>query len=573
MPSTNDEVAAAFNELADLMELAGADRFRILAYRRVAEEIGSLATDVFTMSDRDLAAVRGVGRATAEKVREIIATGTTQKLEDARAHVPAGLRDLVQLPGLGPKKVILLNKELGITSMSELEEAIAAQRLREVKGLGPKTEQNLAAAIARAASEVGRISIEEALAVAAPMVARLRKLKAVEQADHAGSLRRMRESIGDIDLLAASADPDAVMAAFVKMPEVDEVIASGHTKTSVLTKKGLQVDLRVVAPDEYGAALQYFTGSKQHNVRVREIAVKKGLKLSEYGLFRVDDDGRIASATEEDVYGALGMQVPPAPMREDRGEVELARDRSLPELVTLGEIRGDLHTHSRYSDGIGTIAEMCDAASARGYEYFAITDHGGSGHVRSVSKEAIPKQAREIAKRNASGGLQVLHGVEMDIGPEGELTFPDEDLAIFDLVIVSIHDRFEMPKDAMTARVLAALRHPRVNIFAHPTARRIGRRAGADFDLDVVFRAAAENGVALEINSTPSRLDLRDDHIRSARELGCRFVINTDAHGPSRLERMALGVGMAQRGWLTAEEVINTWPLERLKSFLDKQGG
>lgn len=572
MPRTNRELAAAFRELADLMEITGAERFRILAYRRAAETISRLGVDLGTLSDKELTSLRGVGVATAKKIREFLETGRMEKLDELRLVVPAGVRELTSLAGLGPKKAMLLHAELGISTLDDLREAIEKQRVRAVRGLGTKTEENLQKALAQYSVEERRILLGVALRTAEEIVAALSEFKAIKRVSYAGSLRRMRETIGDIDLLAASPDPPKVMDAFTSLSGMLRVIARGPTKSSVVTRDGIQVDLRVVAPDEFGAALQYFTGSKEHNVKVREHAVKMGLKLSEYGLFKVGSGERIAAQTEEEVYGALGMQTPPPTMREDRGEVELALSGELPSPIELRDIKGDLQGHSRYSDGRETIADMARAAAEVGYKYWAVTDHGQQlAVVNHLTSDDIDRQAAEVAEVNKSlaGKITVLHGVELNISPSGELDYPDEVLRKFDLVVASVHSP-PWDRDGMTRRIIRAIENPNVHIIGHPTGRRIGKRAGGEFDLVKVFKAALSCGVAMEVNSNQERLDLRDDHVRIARELGCLFAIDTDAHRFSELDFMRLGVYTAQRGWVTKESVINAWPLSKLRRFLDK---
>jgi DNA polymerase (family X) len=571
MPRVNDEVAQAFEELADLLMIAGGDRFKILAYRRVAEEIRAQARDISTMDDKELAGLRGVGKATSSKIREVLKTGTMAKLEEARAAVPSGIREMTALPGLGPKTALLLHTELGVASLAELDQAIKEQKLRTIKGLGRKTEENLTAALKRFKGRDERVPVDVALKVAEDLLEQLRSSDLVTEAAYCGSLRRGRETIGDLDLLATGSDPAAIMKLFTTLPGLSGVAVSGSTKSSVRTKEGLQVDLRVVAADEFGAAMQYFTGSKEHNVRVREIAVKQGYKLSEYGLFRVSDNARVAGATEEEIYGALGLQTPPAPMRENRGEIELALKGEIPELVRLDDIRGDLHMHTRYSDGSTTVREMVKTAMGLGRKYIAITDHLDAW-VKSHSPDTVRLQAEEIAKANEEFGdrITVLQGVEVDIGPEGTLALPDSILDRLDLVIASIHRRYGLDSEAMTRRVVKAMQHPKVNIFGHPTGRWLGQREAAEFDLEQVFAAARDNRVAMEINSNPARLDLKDDHARLAREFGLKFSINTDSHNPGHLGRMRLGVGMAQRGWVTAPEVINTLPVDQLREVFRK---
>jgi DNA polymerase (family 10) len=571
MPRVNEEVAQAFEELADLMQIAGGDRFKIVAYRRVAEEIRALGRDVSTLDDKELSALRGVGKATSSKIREVLKTGTMAKLEDARAAVPKGIREMTALPGLGPKTALLLHSELGVTNLTELDQAIKEQRLRTIKGLGKKTEENLTAALRRFKGREERAPIDVALKVAEGLLEELKESDLVTDAAYCGSLRRGKETIGDLDLLATGPDPAAIMNLFTTLPAVTGVPVSGSTKSSIRTREGLQVDLRVVAADEFGAALQYFTGSKEHNVRVREIAVKQGYKLSEYGVFRVSDNSKVAGATEDDVYGALGLQTPPAPMRENRGEVELALKGEIPELVQLADIQGDLHMHTRYSDGSTTVREMARTAMGLGRRYIAITDHLDAW-VKSHSPDTVRLQAEEIARANEEFGdrITILQGVEVDIGPEGTLALPDSILERVDLVIASIHRRYGLDSEAMTRRVVKAMQHPKVNIFGHPTGRWLGQRDAAEFDLEQVFAAAKENQVAMEINSNPARLDLKDDHIRLGKEYGLRFSINTDSHNPGHLSRMRLGVGMAQRGWVTAPEVINTLPVGEIRKVFLK---
>ncbi|HEY2665726.1 MAG TPA: DNA polymerase/3'-5' exonuclease PolX [Actinomycetota bacterium] len=571
MPRTNLEVAAALHELADLLEINGGDRFRTLAYRRAGDAVRGLGRDVATMTEAELTAVHGIGRATAGKVQELLVSGSIALLEQLRAKYPAGVLEMTRVAGLGPKKALALHDALGVGSLEELEEALKAGRLRELKGFGAKSEENLLRALATHSREERRILLGEALVVAEELLEGLRTIPGVEQASYAGSLRRMRDTIGDLDLLAATSRPEEVVEEFAGVPNVGRVAAKGPTKVSVLTRGGLQVDLRVVAPGEFGSALQYFTGSKAHNVKVREHAIRMGCKLSEYGLFRGTE--RIAAATEEEVYGALGMQTPPAPMREDRGEVELALRGALPSLVTVRDLRGDLQSHSVYSDGRRTVREMALAAAAKGYEYFAITDHGRNlSVVRNLSLEDIDRQRAEVRALNEelAGRIVVLHGLEANIGMDGELDYPDEVLAGFDVVVASLHHQLRGEREAMTRRVLRAIEHPAVHILGHPTGRMLPRRPASDLDMEAVCRAALAHGVALEINANPRRLDLKDDHAFLARQMGCLFAISTDAHSPRELDLMRFGVGTAQRGWVEATDVVNTWPLEKLRRFLAK---
>jgi DNA polymerase (family X) len=570
MAPTNDQLAAAFDELADLSEITGADRFRILAYRRAAATLRGLVRAASSMPEAELSRLQGIGKATAGKIRELATKGRMGKLEELRAGVPPGVRQMTEVAGLGPKRAMLLYQRLGISSLGELREAAETGRLRELEGFGEKTEANLLQALTRHAGGERRMLLGAALVVAEGLVAELAPHPAVERVWYAGSLRRMRETVGDLDLLVATRDPAAVMDAFGALPAVERIVARGPTKSTVVTQEGLQVDLRAVAPDEWGAALQYFTGSKDHNVKVREHAVRLGFKLSEYGLFRVDDETRVAAETEEEVYAALGMQTPPPTIREDRGEVALALRHAIPRLVEREDLQGDLHSHSTYSDGKATILEMARAAADRGLTYLVVTDHAPGPTSRSIRPEVIDRQAAEIAEVNErlAGRIVVLHGIEANIGPEGDLDYDDAVLARFDLVVASLHEQLDMEGEAMTRRVLRALRNPRVRVFGHPAARYIGTRPPASWDPEAVFTAAAEHRVALEVNANPKRLDLRDDHVALAREIGCLFSIDSDAHWPADFDRLRLGVFTAQRGWVTPDLVVNARPLDAFRDFL-----
>lgn len=574
MPGRNADVAAALHEIADLLEIKGENRFRILGYRRAADAIEALSKDVAEMSLRELTAVRGVGKGVAEKVVEFCGTGKIGSLDELRAEIPPGLRELTFLPGLGPKRAMLLYRELGIGSIDDLREAAEAGRLSEVRGIGPRFSEQVLRTIERGVRTTQRVLLANALPLAEGMLAELRRCDAVVQAAYAGSLRRMRETIGDVDLLAASDRPEEVMEAFRSLRGVRTSQAEGGTKASVVTGRGLQVDLRVVEPVAFGAALQYFTGSKAHNVKVRAHAVRKGYKLSEYGLFDAKTDERLVSETEEEVYAGLGMQWVLPTMREDLGEVEAALAGELPRVVGLQDLRGDLQSHSTYSDGRLSVRDMANAAAAKGHEYFAVTDHGRRlTYMRSLSLEDIEHQRDEVQRVNSELGdkMTLLHGVELNIGGDGSLDYPDDVLAGFDICVASIHGQFRLSRDEQTRRLIRAIEDPHVHVIGHPSGRRLDRREGIDFDVAEVARAAARHQVALEINAHPHRLDLRDEHIRWAREHGVRFAISTDAHSIAELENMHYGVATAQRGWVEPDEVINTWPLERLRRFLRKE--
>lgn len=575
MARTNDQVAAALARLSDLLELHGENRFRILSYRRAADAIHALGTDVSELSEGELTDVRGVGKSVAAKVREYCETGKIAALEELRGEIPDGVRELTKLGGLGPKRAVQLYKELGVTNLDDLRQVISEERLRTVEGFGPKSEENLGRALERYTGTEERVPISTAMRIAEGMVTELAEHPAVSRCAYAGSLRRMRETIGDLDILAASDDPQAVAEAFTSLSGVHEVLATGETKTSIRTGAELQVDLRVVPPDVFGAAMQYFTGSKAHNVKVREHAVRHGFKLSEYGIFDASTDERLAAGVEEDVYARLGMPWIPPALREDRGEVEAALRDELPDLVELDDLRGDLQSHSTYSDGKVGLEEMARAAAERGHGYFAVTDHGRNLRLKSLSLDDIERQHKEVARLNDAGldGMILLHGVELNIDRDGGLDYPDDVLAGFDVVVASIHSHFDLDEAAQTERLIRAISNPHVHVVGHPTGRRLDRgREGIDFDFGAVCRAAVEHRVALEISAHPGRLDLRDEHVGWAREHGVRFAISTDAHSPEELDHLRFGVGTAQRAWVGPGEVINTLPLDELRRFLAKEG-
>ncbi|MGH2722730.1 MAG: DNA polymerase/3'-5' exonuclease PolX [Actinomycetota bacterium] len=570
MPRPNDEVQELLQEYADLISISGGDPFKARAYEKAARSVGGFHKDIEGLDLKGLCAIDNVGKSIAEKVLEYLRTGAIQALEELRADVPEGVRALMGIPTIGPKKAFKLYDELHIASPEELLDSLHEQRIRELPGFGPKTEENLLRGIQLMQQSGERIQLGVATDLAEEMLGRLRSLKAVRRCAYAGSLRRMQETIGDIDLLVASERPEAVMEAFTQMAYVDRVLARGETKSSVLTTKGLQVDLRVVEPAVWGAALQYFTGSKAHNVRIREMAVRKGLKLSEYGLFRARSGKLIVAETEEEVYEHLGLPWIRPTLREDRGEVQAALEGTLPRLVEERDIRGDLHTHTNLTDGLAPLEEMIEAARARKLAYYAVTDHAELLYMQRMTREKVLAQRKRIRALEGKGDMAILHGSELNIQPDGSLDWDDEFLAGFDILVASVHSHFNQSKDDMTRRIVRAMEHPYVNVIGHPTARMLGRRPGIEYDLDAVFAAAARTGTALEINSFPDRLDLRDEHIAWARQHGVRFAVDTDSHSPVHLPNMRFGVGTAQRGWVTKAEVINTYPLKKLRTFLAK---
>ncbi|AZM64360.1 MULTISPECIES: DNA polymerase/3'-5' exonuclease PolX [unclassified Streptomyces] len=578
MARTNDEVAALFSEYADLISITGGDAYKARVYEKAARSVGGHHADVSTLDAKGLQEIPNVGRSIAEKILEYLDSGRVSAVEELRAKIPAGVRRLTEIPTLGPKKASLLYEELGIASVEELADAIQQERLRDLKGFGPKTEQNILHGIELLRSSGERVLLDAAMDLADDIVTALSRATGCRRCAYAGSLRRFRETIGDIDVLAAAGEAAPVMRAFTELPYVSEVVAHGEKKTSVRTTKGLSVDLRVVPPESWGAAMQYFTGSKAHNIRTRELAVRQKLKLSEYGLFDTESGRRIVSETEEEVYARLGLPWIPPTLREDRGEIEAGLRGELPDLLQESDIRGDLHTHTDLTDGLAPLEEMAAAAAGRGYAYYAVTDHGPDLYMQRMTdarmlaqRERVRELDERYARRGKRRGMRLLHGAELNIGPEGDVDWPEEFLAGFDLCVASVHSHFNQSREALTRRIVRACENPYVNIIGHPTTRKIGRRPPLDADLDVIFAACARTGTALEINAHPDRLDLRDEDILRARKHGVKFAVDSDAHAVVHLAHMRYGVGTAQRGWLTKDDVINTWPETRLRRFLRKK--
>ncbi|MGW3269695.1 DNA polymerase/3'-5' exonuclease PolX [Streptomyces sp. NPDC001056] len=573
MARVNDEVEAVLREYADLIAITGGDAFKARAYEKAARAIGGFPGDVGKLDEDGLREIPNVGRSIAGKVVEYLRTGKVAAVEERRARIPAGVRELISIPTLGPKKALRLYEDLHISSVSELAAAIEADRLADLKGFGEKTQENIRHGIELLQKAGARVPLAPALESAEEIVDALKAVTGCGRCAYAGSLRRMRETVGDLDILVAAKRSGPFMAALCELPGTAEVIARGTKKTSVRTGKGLQVDLRVLPPKSWGAGLQYFTGSKAHNIRTRTIAVHRGLKLSEYGVFDAESGESVASRTEEEVYARLGLPWIPPTLREDRGEIEAALRGELPEVVTERDVRGDLHTHTDLTDGLASLDAMVEAAARRGYAYYAVTDHAPDLYMQRMTDEKILAQrerVRELDGRHRR--MRLLHGTELNIGPDGGLDWPDEFLAGFDLCVASLHSRFDLGRKAMTRRLVRAVENPYVNVLGHPTTRLIGRRAGVDADWDEVFAACARTGTALEVNAQPDRLDLGDEDILRARTHGVRFAVNTDAHSVPQLAQLRYGIGTAQRGWLTPDDVINTWPLTRLRRFLRKGG-
>jgi DNA polymerase (family 10) len=563
----NEQVAALLREYAELTVITGGDVFRVRNYEKAARSIRGWPEDVGQLDLKALRAIPGVGASIAAKIAEFNQTGAIKALDELRAKIPAGVLELTRVPGLGPKRALQLSRELGVQSVDDLAAAIKAGRLDGLAGFGAKSEERIAAGIEVYRQGRERVLLDVALRTATAMVTELTPLS--QRCAYAGSLRRWRETIGDIDILAAADDSAPLMAAF---SAGHEVVASGPAKTTVRTASGLTADLRVVPLDAWGAALQYFTGSAAHNVAIRQIAIKQKLKLSEYGLFDADTDELIVSRTEEEVYARLGLGWIPPALREDRGEIEAAAQGRIPSLVRENDLRGDLHTHTDLTDGVASLETMVGAARRRGYEYYAITDHAPDLIMQRMTDEKMLAQRDQVRALTAdlTEGLELLHGTELNIGPDGSVDWGADFLAGFDICVASVHSHFEQSRAEMTRRFLAACENPHVNVIGHPLTRRIGKRPVVEVDFAELFRACARTGTALEINASPQRLDLPSDHIRAARDAGVRFAIDSDAHSVSDLGNMPYGVGTAQRGWLTADDVINTWPLDRLRTFLRK---
>ncbi|MET9010897.1 DNA polymerase/3'-5' exonuclease PolX [Streptomyces olivaceoviridis] len=573
MARRNDEVEALLQEYADLIAITGGDAFKARAYEKAARAIGGYPVDVSTLDADGLREIPNVGRSIAEKVAEYLRTGTMAAVEERRAKIPAGVRELITIPTLGPKKALRLYEDLHISSVSELAAAIEADALADLKGFGEKTQENIRHGIELLQRAGSRVPLALALDTAEEITAELSAVTGCERCAYAGSLRRMRETVGDLDVLVSARRSAPFMDALCELPVTAEVIARGAKKTSVRTGKGLQLDLRVVPPESWGAALQYFTGSKAHNIRTRTIAVHLGLKLSEYGVFDTGSGESVASRTEEEVYARLGLPWIPPTLREDRGEIEAALGDGLPEVVTERDIRGDLHTHTDLTDGLASLEAMAEAAAERGHAYYAVTDHAPNLYMQRMTDEKILAQRERLRELDGTRRrMRLLHGTELNIGPDGEVDWPAEFLAGFDLCVASLHSHFDLDRAAMTRRLVRACEHPYVNIIGHPTTRLIGKRPGVDADWDEVFAACARTGTALEVNAQPDRLDLRDEDILRAREHGVKFAVNTDAHSVPHLAQLRYGVATAQRGWLTGEDVINTWTLTRLRRFLRKGG-
>ncbi|MBA3691304.1 MAG: DNA polymerase/3'-5' exonuclease PolX [Actinobacteria bacterium] len=571
MARANDSVEAMLLELADLLSIVSEDPFKARAYEKAARSVGGYHADLSQLDQKGILAIPNVGRSIADKIVAYLRSGTLPQLEELRSTIPAGVREMTAIPGFGPKKAMQVYQELGIDNVDDLVAAAQDGGLQQLKGFSKKTEENILAGIQRVRDSGGRVLVSVAFELAQLLLERLQTIPSARRVAYAGSLRRMRETIGDVDLLVASDHPEPIMEAFTGYGVVHRVIARGDTKSSVITRGGLQVDLRVIPLESWGAAMIYFTGSKGHNIRIREMAVRQGLKLNEYGLYAAKTGKLIVAETEEAVYEHLGLPWIPPTLREDRGEIEAALEGTLPSVIELKDLRGDLHTHTDLTDGVSPLQTMLDAAAAHRYAYYAVTDHAPDLAMQRMTDEKMLAQRTQLrALQDKYPKMTLLHGSELNIGAEGDVDWGPEFLSGFDLTVASVHSHFRQSREEMTRRVLRAIENPYVNVIGHLTGRKIGARPPIDLDLDEVFRAAARTGTALEINAYPDRLDLRDEHVLWARRHGVRFAIDSDSHAVPHLDLLPYGVATAQRGWLTRDDVINAWPIGKLRRFLRK---
>lgn len=566
----NKEIASIFNDIADILEIKGENPFRIRAYRRAALTLESLSKDVVGTPKEELLKIPGIGQDLAGKIEEYVNTGKIQSYEDIKKEIPEGLSSLLKVPGLGPKTAKILYEKLNIKNIKDLENYARAHKLSGLPGIKERTEENIIKGIDMLKRGMERKPLGKVLPIAEEILDYLKKRTKINKLSLAGSIRRWKDTIKDIDILATSNDPKSVMNTFIHLPNVKEVLMHGSTKSSIIIQEGIQVDLRVVEEESYGAALAYFTGSKEHNIRLREMAVKAGLKINEYGIFREKDNKKIGGEKEEDIYKILGLPYIPPEMREDTGEIEAALDGKLPVLINLKDIKGDLHVHTKRSDGSHDYDELITAARELGYEYIAITDHSkGLGIARGLNEEKVIDEKKEIDGLNKKlKGFKILSGIEVDIRSDGQLDLSDDILKQLDIVIASIHSGFKQSREQITQRIISAMKNPYVSIIAHPTGRLIGEREPYDIDMEKIIKIAADTKTALEINAYPLRLDINDIYVKKAASIGVPIVISTDTHTLSQFKFMAYGVHIARRGWLEKKHVINTMNYNNLIKFL-----
>ncbi len=571
----NKDFARIFSRIAQILEIQGGNPFRIRSFERSAQILEDLpfrVEDALAGDLEQLASIPGIGEGTISKIREIAATGSCRELEKLAGEVPPSLLELLKIQNLGPKKIQLFWKKLGVTDLESLEAAARTGRLRQLSGMGEKSEQKILQAIEFHKRRHGRCRLDQAERIGESLIELLKSKSPVRQVAVAGSLRRRCETVGDIDVLATCDQPERAIEVFVAHPERVEVLAQGPTKASIRLENGLTCDLRVVADESFGAAMQYFTGSKAHNVVLRERAKRQGFKINEYGLFQVEDESRVAGDDEREIYRKLGLLWMPPELRENRGEIEAA-EKELPRLLEIADLKGDLHMHTLDSDGRSDLGEMAGAARELGYHYIAVTDHSKALAMTGGLDEArLAEQARRIDRFNESDpGIIVLKGIEVDILEDGSLDLSDEALASLDVVVASVHSALNQSRNEMTARLCRALEHPAVNVLGHPTGRLLLQREGGDLDLEEILRKARDNRVFLEINSLPKRLDLNDVQVRMARDMGVALCVNSDAHHRDSLALARFGVDVARRGWLGPEAVLNTLPLKELRRRLAKE--
>ena len=569
----NQFVADVLYQIADLLDLKGEIFFKTRAYRTAAQAIEVLDEDIEVVAKEGrLREIPGVGEALAKKIKELIDTGKLEYFEKLKKEIPVGLLNMLKIPGLGPKKVAAVYQHLGVKTIEQLRQACLEGKLRTLDGFGETTENNILRGIQLLEKTRGRVLLNVAYEDGMKYIDYLKQCNEIQRLSIAGSLRRMKETIGDIDILASSDNPDKVMDYFVEYSDVQRVLLKGSTKTSVVLKDDLQVDLRVVKEESFGSALQYFTGSKEHNVKMRGIAIKQGFKLNEYGLFDKETNEYIVGKDEKEIYNKLGLMYIEPELRENRGEIEMAEKHKLPKLIMYNDVKGDFHVHSNWSDGSESIQTIAEYTQSKGYEYIGIADHSQSLKVaRGLSEEKVVKKIKEVEKVNKKlVDFKVLCGTECDIKPDGSLDYSDKVLKLFDFVYAGVHSTFKMTREEMTKRVTKAIENEHVDFLAHPTCRLIGRREPFDLDMEQVIDVAKETNTFLEINAFPDRLDLNDLHARLGKEKGVKFVLGTDAHSLTHLDFMQYGVATARRGWLEKKDVLNTYPLKEIERFLSR---
>lgn len=575
MPVHNSDISDILNKTADLLEIEGADEFRVRSYRQAARSVENLTENLTdkVANGEDLTKISDIGESIAEKIEEIVKTGSLKQLEEIKERVPEELTDILDLEGVGPKRTKELYEELDINSFEDLEEAVEESEIQELEGFGEKTENKIESELERQKNREPRTLLARAEEYAEPLLEYLRECEAADSVEIAGSYRRHKETVGDLDILTTGNDEESIAEYFINFEDVEEVIKKGEKRTSVRLKSGLRVDLAVLPKESFGAALLYFTGSKQHGIQLRERAIDRDLKVNEYGVFKTNEEDPIAGKTEEEMYDALGLNWIPPEMRENRGEIERAENGNLPDLIKLDDIKGDIHMHTTYTDGDASIKEMAEAARKLGHEYIAITDHSKRVSVANGMEVAeLAEQLKEIDKVNEElDGIRILKGAEVDILADGTLDYPNDMLSRLDLRICSVHYKMDMSSKKQTERILKAMDNPWFDILAHPTGRLLQKRSAMDLDMEAIMDKAVENGIIMEINANPERLDLDDQHCKMAKEKGVMISISTDAHSIGELQNLKYGVYQARRGWLEAENVVNTLGVEELLDYFGKK--